>query len=319
MLDFVLKHFIVKQQRLPEVRVICPWCIDIVGKQDERGHLYINIDKEAGYCQRCNKRIGSKQHLYTLFNLTEPIPTIDAYETMVKDLDKKFNPPVREDPAIEVIDFPEEVISLTPPYKSYIAKHFVKAAKEYLYKRGLSDYDIDKYQLHVGIGGPLKSRIIIPFYHQGKLVGYTGRLMVNSKFAERYKDSPGPQLSRCLPFLDWFTGLSKYIVLVEGFFKMVRLHKLDIPAVPLNGSSIHMPQLNLLKGFEKIILLLDTDKISEAKRIQKHLNNDALFVAINNTGKDLDDLDDGVIYNILDTCCNYNSLEGLLVICGTQI
>ena len=120
-----------------------------------------------------------------------------------------------------------------------------------------------------GIGfadrGIMKDRIAIPIHNErGELVAYAGR------YAK--EDVPDGTLRYRLP-KTFFKSLvlynlhrakefeKRHVVIVEGFWSAVRLHRDGIPAVALMGTSCSPEQAELLRsaGFRFATLLLDGD------------------------------------------------------------
>jgi DNA primase len=133
----------------------------------------------------------------------------------------------------------------------------------YLHERGIGP----EVAQQLGIGfcdrGLMKDRVAIPIHDaDGQLVAYAGR-WVSGKLPEgeeKYKLPPGFKKSLVLYNLNRVKGFD-HLVIVEGFFSAIRLHRLGIPAVALMGRSLSVEQEKLLieQGVKTLILMLDGD------------------------------------------------------------
>ncbi|MBA4406576.1 hypothetical protein C0389_04820 [bacterium] len=134
----------------------------------------------------------------------------------------------------------------------------------YLKGRGV-DEELAKY-FEIGFcnRGLMKDRIAISIHDENNiLVGYAGRWVEGElpEGEDKYKFPPDFKKSLVLYNLNRVKGISSLVV-VEGFFSVVRLHQLGIPSVALMGCSLSDAQEKLLteNGCKYITLLLDGDK-----------------------------------------------------------
>lgn len=132
----------------------------------------------------------------------------------------------------------------------------------YLDARGVTAAERDVFGLGHCDRGLMKGRVCIPIHDEhGQLVAYagrwpgeagwpaeTGKYLLPPKFAKR----------RVLFNLHRVAG-QRHLVVVEGFFSVVRLHALGIGAVALMGSALSAEHIRLLKaaGVALVTLLLD--------------------------------------------------------------
>lgn len=302
MLNFLETYMEVKKIKLPEVIIVCPWCSTYLGSPDKKGHFYFNIEKEKGYCQRCKFVINSKEHLAKLLGV--PLKTKEDFflSPIIPQLRKDDNNLITN-PSLVLL--PKEALPLWEVSTGERNQALQIKAIQYLYSRNIDDTDIKKYQLYFVTYGEFKNRIIIPYYENSTLRFFIGRTFVDDY--KRYKNYSG-NINDLLPFYEEYVGTYNYCILVEGWFCAIRLRKLNYPAIPLNGSDIHINQLKKLSLFEKNILLLDTDMIQHALRLSKKLNSVRLFIAVNETKKDLDELSDDTIINIIANHARVNTL-----------
>jgi DNA primase len=155
---------------------------------------------------------------------------------------------------------PAEPVEPNKPLKFTLQ---VKHDHTYLQERGI-DPDLARTS---GVGfcdrGMMKGRIAIPIHDaDGNLVAYAGRWVSGELPAgeEKYKLPPGFKKSHVLYNLHRVKG-EKSLVVVEGFFSALRLHRLGIPAVALMGRSLSQEQEKLLQegGVKSLTLMLDGD------------------------------------------------------------
>jgi len=134
----------------------------------------------------------------------------------------------------------------------------------YLKGRGV-DEELSKY-FEIGFcnRGLMKDRIAISIHDENNiLVGYAGR-WVEGKLPEgedKYKFPPDFKKSLVLYNLNRVKG-SDRLVVVEGFFSVMRLHLLGIKSVALMGCTISEAQEKLLidSGCKYLTILMDGDK-----------------------------------------------------------
>lgn len=168
-----------------------------------------------------------------------------------------------------------------------------KISKEIIEARGL------------GFGGnhsQFRSRITIPIYnHRGQLVAFGGRIFgpaekdrpkyINSSASEIYEKS---QVLYGLYESLALIKKQKRVVLVEGYFDVIALLALGVPAVAPCGTSLTDAHAELLKKYTpEIILCFDQDSAGKAahqKSLMLFLSKGFQIKAMRLTGKDPDAL-----------------------------
>ena len=120
---------------------------------------------------------------------------------------------------------------------------------------------------HFGVGycrdGFMRGRICFPIHDAGgTLVAYAGRWASDPvpRGVARYLLTPGFRKSAVLYNLNRIVGAAR-IVLVEGYWSVLRLQELAVPAVALMGSSISAKQVELLgtHDIKAITIFMDGD------------------------------------------------------------
>jgi DNA primase len=140
----------------------------------------------------------------------------------------------------------------------------------YLYKRGIDDSDILKYNIGYCDDGLYSNRIIIPSYDvDGKLNFFVGRDFYNSKM--KYRNSP---TTKNIIGFDLFINWDEPIILCEGVFDAMAFKR---NAIPLFGKTIMSKlQKKIIEKKVKIIYLaLDNDALEAAIKISDNfISND---------------------------------------------
>lgn len=146
-----------------------------------------------------------------------------------------------------------------------------------------------------------KNRIIFPIYHQGKLVGFTGRTLGMSRKTPKYLNSRESDWFRKRDIIyGWDLNrksiqLTKQVVIVEGQFDVLQLSQRGITnTVAISGSYFGADQAAFLKkSVSSAIVFSDGDEagIETAVRLGKSLAGQGIKLKIIFVkGKDPDDI-----------------------------
>ena len=143
-------------------------------------------------------------------------------------------------------------------------KHpFIEARKEQL---GLKKKLVKQFGIGFANKGIMKERICFPIHNaKGKLIAYSGR-WANDELPEdvpRYLLPKGFEKSKVLFNLHRVLERgSDTVVVVEGFWSVLRLHSAGIPCVSTFGDSVSEAQAELLvqHGVKTVILIYDGDE-----------------------------------------------------------
>ena len=230
--------------------------------------LQINITTGKWHCWVSNvgghnlfqlfKKVGaSNEHFSELGELVDDVPRYKK----TKDTSK------------EVVQLPKEYKPLWNGGDSIVKRH----ALSYLYKRGINDQDILKYDIGYCDFGLYSNRIIIPSYDSdGKLNFFVGRDFYNGKL--KYRNSP---TSKDIIGFDLFINWDEPIILCEGVFDAMAFRR---NAIPLFGKTV---MKNLMKKIiesrvKTIYLGLDNDAIVDAVNITENFINNGIEVRMMN-------------------------------------
>ena len=230
--------------------------------------LQINITTGKWHCWVSNvgghnlfqlfKKVGaSNEHFSELGELVDDVPRYKK----TKDTSK------------EVVQLPKEYKPLWNGGDSIVKRH----ALSYLYKRGINDQDILKYDIGYCDFGLYSNRIIIPSYDSdGKLNFFVGRDFYNGKM--KYRNSP---TSKDIIGFDLFINWDEPIILCEGVFDAMAFRR---NAIPLFGKTIMDTLMKkIIESRVKTIYLgLDNDAIEDAVKITETFINNGIEVRMMN-------------------------------------
>jgi len=226
--------------------------------------LQINIQNQNWHCWVSN--VGGR-NLFQLFKkVGASYEYYEELKELVGDIPKyKKNTDVSK----EVVQLPKEYKPLWNGGDSIVKRH----ALSYLYKRGITDEDILKYDIGYCDSGLYSNRIIIPSYDSdGQLNFFVGRDFYNSKL--KYRNSP---TSKDIIGFDLFINWDEPIILCEGVFDAMAFKR---NAVPLFGKTVMKSlQKKIIDfGVKTIYLALDNDAIGDAVKISENFINNGIEV-----------------------------------------
>ena len=141
-------------------------------------------------------------------------------------------------------------------------------------ERGITRQDIETFGLGIAGRGIMRGRLAIPIRNRtGEVVAYCGRYP-SSDIPEdepKYKLPTGFRKDLEVFNLHQVAGSDcPYLLLVESYFSVIRLHGLGQPAVTVMGRSISEQQIELLrelkpeKGSWRIVVMFDGDEPGRA-------------------------------------------------------
>jgi hypothetical protein len=145
----------------------------------------------------------------------------------------------------------------------------------YLYKRGITDSDILKYNIGYCDRGVYVNRVIIPSYDsEGQLNFFVGRDFYNSKM--KYRNTP---TSKDIIGFDLFINWDEPIILCEGVFDAMAFKR---NAIPLFGKTV---MNNLYKKIiehkvKTLYLALDKDALTDSIKITENFINNEIEVKL---------------------------------------
>lgn len=132
--------------------------------------------------------------------------------------------------------------------------------------RGFKKKLVKRFGVGFADKGMMQDRICFPIHNcQGELIAYSGRWASDDlpENVPRYLLPKGFETSKVLYNLHRVLEQgSETVVIVEGFWSVMRLHDAGIPCVATFGDSVSDAQAHLLfgHGVEKVILIYDGDE-----------------------------------------------------------
>ena len=227
--------------------------------------LQVNIKTQKWHCWVSNT--GGRTLFQLLKKINAPHKHFDELRELVGDTPrykKKSNSKVND-----VVQLPTEFKPLWNGGDSIVKRH----ALSYLYKRGIDDSDILKYNIGYCDEGLYSNRIIIPSYDSdGTLNFFVGRDFYISKM--KYRNSP---TSKDIIGFDLFINWDEPIILCEGVFDAMAFKR---NAIPLFGKTVMKTlQKKIIDfGVKTIYLALDNDAIIDAVKISENFINNGIEV-----------------------------------------
>ena len=218
----------------------CPFCEEKRGKIDNDHKFGINCKSGLGFCFKCHTKVVTFK--YNNSNSEKVIPFLFDYFNVNNDCKEEI-------PTPELIEL-KDVCKLTKDSLGY----------EYLRDRGITNEQIDYYNLMNGMGNHL-GRIIIPNLLIGKWTDfYQGRSYIGAK--NKYSNPKNVDKTNIVFNLHNQTKGQKDFYLVEGAFDAIR-GGYDVGSI--YGSSISEVQVKLLNSynFKNLHCCLDGDSAGQ--------------------------------------------------------
>lgn len=190
-------------------------------------------------------------------------------------------------------EFPEMTLSLKDWANADIHEDTEQKLLEvfkYLHERGM---DFDWYPWHWSYAPGYRDRVLIPFYQEQRLVGWTGRKITDGKPKYLTESQPGYVFN-----IDNQTFDKKYVIVVEGQFDAIAIEGVAIMTNDPNDTQIaRIKKLN-----KEVIVVPDRDKPG-AKLVQAAIEHD-WAVSLPQWENDIKDVADAVkrygrIYTLL--------------------
>ena len=277
-----------------------PCCVHNGETQDKRGRGCIILNGEAiSYnCFNCGYKTGWQPGRPLSRKLRQLMDWLGTPESDIKRL--VLTAIQLKETAIEQNLIPEE-IEFTfekkdfPEQSSPLASDN-KLILEYLHKRGLDENDYPYYWTPI-TETKFDRRVIIPFFWQDEIVGYTARLAVrgNPKY---FTSTPAGYVFN----MDRQTEDRKFVIVTEGPFDAIA-----IDGVAILGSDIGDAQVDLIESLNRQVIMVPDNDSAGNKLITQAMkyNWDVSFPTWYDTCKDINEavLNYGKVFtlkNILD-------------------
>jgi len=239
-----------------ETAYFCPFC------NHHKKKLQVNFLLEKFHCWVCNTKGNSIANLLKKSNAVKHLVQ-KAIELGSK---KHYNP--TQDTQVVQVTLPDEYIPIWKGNPN--SPHFKNALHYLLERRGLTKYDILKYQIGYCESGEYSGMIIVPSYDaHGILNFFTGR----SYYTEAGRKHNNPDVSKDFIGFENLIDWSQPIILVEGAFDAISTKR---NAIPLFGKIILSKlQIKIIEeGVKEINIALDPDALSKSvEAIETFINN----------------------------------------------
>lgn len=160
--------------------------------------------------------------------------------------------------------------------------------------RGIDSFVFEVHSVgYSRIETKLKNYVIFLLYYENELVGWIGRSTLSGEQIKqiedrtgkrylRYVNSPGTDFSKYLFGINEIKQATETVILVEGIFDKLKVDTLlhlyecdEIKCLACFGKKVSKNQLYLLQlyNIKTVIIIYDSDALSEAKRYGIELNN----------------------------------------------
>ncbi len=243
----------------------CPFC------HNHKKKFAINIVKNAFHCWHCGAKGRS---LITLFKRLDVSPSqLKELRSLISD--DQIKNYTEEDTNTDLY-LPPGFKPLWIPSKSM---HYINVIK-YLKNRGITGYDIIRYQMGYTMDGPYANRIIIPSYDSNNKLNY----FLARSFYESGLKYKNPPVSKNVIVFENQINWKMPLVLCEGVFDAIAIRR---NAVPLLGKFVPRKLLKMMikNKVKEVYVALDDDAITEAREIEQNLSQYGIDVKLVNLDK----------------------------------
>lgn len=235
-----------------------PCCIHNGEKHDkrQRGGMLFNNDGFQYHCFNCNFKAGwspgkllSKNTKSILSWLG--LPEIEIQKLGLEALKNKEDMPKVEKPIIlDLIEkpLPDECKSINAWVNEGCQDPDLVAVINYLLDRGMN---YEWYDWHWSASSGFRDRVILPFYNEGKVVGYTGRKIKPGKPKYLTDAQPGYVFN-----IDRQIDNREFVIGVEGQFDAIAID--GVAFMHNEPNQTQCTRLNVLG--KEVIIVPDKDK-----------------------------------------------------------
>ena len=228
--------------------------------------LQINTQTGKWHCWVSN--VGGR-NFFQLFKKVSA--TKEQFDELVELVGENKFYKVKEQDKKNIVKLPDDFKPLWNGNDGIVKRH----ALTYLYKRGITDEDIIKYNIGYCDSGLYSNRIIVPSYDSnGRLNFFVGRDFYSGKM--KYKNSP---TSKDIIGFDIFINWDEPIILCEGVFDAMAFKR---NAIPLFGKTVPKSlQKKIIEfGVKTLYLALDNDAMSDTIKITEMFLSEGIDVKI---------------------------------------
>ena len=233
----------------------CPYC------RHHKKKLSINLTRDVFKCWVCNAK-GRTRRLVRRFGTFLQLQT---WDDLVQTPDVvKFRDFFNNTTEVE----PKTSIELPKGFRSMVTSwpEDSHPAYQYLFSRGLSQSDINRWKIGYVENGFWGGRIIVPsFNDDGELNYFVGRSYCNHE--RKYM---APKINKNIIFNELYVEWDEDVILVEGVFDAFKAYN----SVPILGSTMSESSKLLKKIVENdtpVFVALDWDAEKKARKLMRLL------------------------------------------------
>ena len=265
--EWLSEYADIKEVDDTEIRLkVCPEC------GNENYKLYVNTEKKVWDCKRCgwgfmvgdvcvlmSSVSGATVHAVRMELLETTIPAPNnSLQELIEGL-------------VEGVSTSQPSLETEPVPGVPLGNGMVHTTvKNYLYSRGLSDCDLEVYNLHAAAGIRKYKRpfAIFPISYAGSIVSWQGRSVINTE----------PKYLSSKNIANWLFPLKNMtdsrIILVEGIFDAIGLIRLGYSALCTFGKKLSNSQFKLLSDLNpsEITVAWDVDSDREIANVARRLS-----------------------------------------------
>ena len=228
----------------------------------------LQINTQTGKWNCWVSNVGGR-NFFQLFKKVSA--TKEQFDELVELVGENKFYKVKEEDKKNIVKLPDDFKPLWNGNDGIVKRH----ALTYLYKRGITDEDIIKYNIGYCDSGLYSNRIIVPSYDSnGRLNFFVGRDFYSGKM--KYKNSP---TSKDIIGFDIFINWDEPIILCEGVFDAMAFKR---NAIPLFGKTVPKSlQKKIIEfGVKTLYLALDNDAMSDTIKITEMFLSEGIDVKI---------------------------------------
>ena len=154
------------------------------------------------------------------------------------------------------VSLPDEFRSISELSKTSILG---RKLRNYLYKRGITELDIIRYNIGFCDKGEYSGRIIIPSYDENSNLNF----FVGRTYEDNWMKYKNPSVSKDIVPFENFINWKKPVILVEGVFDAIAVRR---NAIPILGKNLPTSLLKKIvsNNVEEIYIALDGDAKKQA-------------------------------------------------------
>jgi hypothetical protein len=266
-----------------------PCCIHNGESKDnrQRGGLVQEGDTVSYHCFNCGYKASWQPGRHISYKLKKLMQWLGMPDDIINKLslevlkindDTEYQSHIIEIPTFSSVPLPEDAILIDNVYES---RH-LDTVRSYMEERKLSLND--GYEYYWSPSLRYRDRLFIPFYYEGRIVGWTGRT-VNKEKKPKYltESQPGYLFN-----LNEQGPTKLFCIVVEG-----PLDAIPIDGVALLRAEINEQQLMLLKRLNKDIILLP-DRDAPGQRLVEEAIDHGWAVAMPDWDKGIKDVGEAV-------------------------